>query len=96
MELLWAAPGSVKLNPLPFLFAPGTAVVGYLFDGWNGSVMALGVWAVVVATGTAIGLSRKRHALRKTLHPVKPTSDAAPASAQPDLFEHRNQRSQGF
>jgi len=44
----------MQINPLPFLFVPGVAGVGYALGGITGMGAALLVWAAVVTMATAI------------------------------------------
>lgn len=47
---------AMTLNPLPFVFAPGLAAVGYVFGGVAGAVAALLAWGVIVVMATACAL----------------------------------------
>ena len=42
----------VRVNPIPWLFAPGIALAGYLVGGVRGAVQALAGWAVIVTAAT--------------------------------------------
>jgi hypothetical protein len=53
----------MRLNPLPFVFAPGVGVMGYLADGWPGAGYALLGWSAIVIAGTAL------HSWRHKFHP---------------------------
>jgi hypothetical protein len=44
----------MQINPLPFLFVPGMAGVGYALGGIAGVGAALLIWAGVVMLATAI------------------------------------------
>jgi len=44
----------MQINPLPILFVPGVAGVGYALGGITGVGAALLVWAAVVTLATAI------------------------------------------
>lgn len=44
----------MQINPLPFLFVPGVAGVGYALGGVTGVGAALLVWAAMVTLATAI------------------------------------------
>lgn len=50
----------IRLNPLPWLFAPGAALAGFLLDGPPGAVRALGLWTAVVAAATVWVIVRRR------------------------------------
>lgn len=50
----------IRLNPIPWLFAPGIALGGWLFDGVPGAVQALGGWIAIVAMATAWVVVRRR------------------------------------
>ena len=43
----------MSFNPLPFLFAPGVAGVGYALAGLAGAVAALLGWTAIVVLATA-------------------------------------------
>ena len=52
----------IRLNPIPWLFAPGIALVGWLYDGPTGAAQALAGWAGLVTAATvwvnaAIGMA---------------------------------------
>jgi hypothetical protein len=42
----------MRINPLPFVFAPGVALAGYLLGGAHGCWIALLAWSAIVAVGT--------------------------------------------
>jgi hypothetical protein len=50
----------IRLNPIPWLFAPGIALAGWLFDGVPGAARALGIWIAIVALATAWVVVRRR------------------------------------
>lgn len=50
----------IRLNPIPWLFAPGIALAGYLLDGPSGAVTALGAWTSIVSVGTIWVVARRR------------------------------------
>ena len=51
----------MRLNPLPFVFAPGVALAGVVVDGWRGAQIATLVWTAIVALATlAAFFMRKR------------------------------------
>jgi hypothetical protein len=43
---------AMRINPLPFIFAPGVALGGYLVDGLHGTWVALLGWSAIVLAGT--------------------------------------------
>jgi len=43
----------MSFNPLPFLFAPGVAGIGYALGGLAGAVAALLGWTAIVVLATA-------------------------------------------
>lgn len=50
----------IRLNPIPWLFAPGIALAGYLLDGPFGVVKALGAWTGIVSAATIWVVARRR------------------------------------
>lgn len=42
----------MRINPLPFVFAPGVALAGFLVAGADGALLATLVWTAIVALGT--------------------------------------------
>jgi len=50
----------IRLNPIPWLFAPGIALAGYLVDGFSGAVKALVGWVVIVTAATIWVIVRRR------------------------------------
>jgi hypothetical protein len=50
----------IRLNPIPWLFAPGIALAGYLLDGPAGAAKALGGWTGVVSAATLWVVVRRR------------------------------------
>jgi len=50
----------VRVNPIPWLFAPGIALAGYLVGGVRGAVQALAGWAVIVTAATVWVVLRRR------------------------------------
>ena len=42
----------IRLNPIPWLFAPGVAFTGYLFGGLPGAAKALAAWIAIVLAAT--------------------------------------------
>ena len=58
----------MRLNPLPFVPAPGVAVWGYVLGGGNGTMLALGCWAATVSTATLIVISREAMRRRRGDH----------------------------
>jgi hypothetical protein len=51
----------MRINPVPFLFAPGAAVAGYLVAEWRGALIGTIIWTALVALATFIAfLARKR------------------------------------
>jgi membrane associated rhomboid family serine protease len=55
----------MTLNPLPFLFLPGTALLGYLIGGGYGCLLGIAAWGAVVGLGTAILCMRIRRETMK-------------------------------
>jgi hypothetical protein len=51
----------IRLNPIPWLFAPGIALAGWLFDGAPGAARALAIWIAIVALATAWVVVRRRY-----------------------------------
>ena len=43
---------AMRINPLPFVFAPGLALAGYLVAGGHGALLAAFVWTAIVTAGT--------------------------------------------
>jgi hypothetical protein len=51
----------MRINPVPFLFAPGAALAGYFVAEWRGALIATIVWTALVVIATFIAfLARKR------------------------------------
>ncbi|WP_280156290.1 hypothetical protein [Piscinibacter sp. XHJ-5] len=50
----------IRLNPLPWLFAPGIALAGWLIDGAPGAVKALVGWVLIVSAATLWVILRRR------------------------------------
>jgi hypothetical protein len=50
----------IRLNPIPWLFAPGIALGGWFYDGVSGAVQALALWAAVVSAATVWVIVRRR------------------------------------
>jgi hypothetical protein len=50
----------VRVNPIPWLFAPGIALAGYLVGGVRGAVQALVGWAAIVTAATVWVILRRR------------------------------------
>ena len=65
-------PGVIRLNPIPWLFAPGIALAGYLFDGPPGAAKAVGAWVGVVGAATIWVVVRRRW------RPHPPEQDSIP------------------
>jgi hypothetical protein len=42
----------MRINLLPFVFAPGVALAGYLVAGGHGALLATLCWTAIVALGT--------------------------------------------
>jgi hypothetical protein len=42
----------MRINPLPFVFAPGVVRAGYLVAGGHGALLAALAWTGIVAAGT--------------------------------------------
>jgi len=42
----------MRINPLPFVFAPGVALAGYLIAGGHGALLAAFAWTAIVTAGT--------------------------------------------
>ena len=52
----------MRVNPLPFVFAPGVALAGALVAGARGMWVALFAWTLLVALATFTAwLRRPRH-----------------------------------
>lgn len=50
----------MTINPVPFLFAPGAASLGYWLSGGYGAVVGLSAWAAVVGVATCISFCVRR------------------------------------
>jgi len=50
----------MHINPLPFVFAPGVALAGYLLAGGYGALLATLCWTAIVAVGTLCAWLRHR------------------------------------
>lgn len=50
----------MRLNPVPFVFAPGAILTGYLVSGGAGVLVGLGLWGGVVAGATYASYRRHR------------------------------------
>ena len=50
----------IRLNPIPWLFAPGVAMGGWFYDGATAAVQALAGWAAVVIAATVWVIVRRR------------------------------------
>jgi hypothetical protein len=50
----------IRLNPIPWLFAPGIALAGYAIDGTSGAARALAGWAALVTAATVWVILRRR------------------------------------
>ena len=48
----------MRFNPLPFVFAPGLGLVGYLVGGLTGAEGTLAAWALVVGAASVWTLAR--------------------------------------
>ena len=59
----------IRLNPIPWLFAPGIALAGYVIDGRSGAAQALAGWTAIVAAATVWVILRRR------FWPDKPESE---------------------
>jgi hypothetical protein len=49
----------MHLNPLPFVFAPGVLLAGYLLGGAHGTVLAGLLWTVIVSAATLCAFLRR-------------------------------------
>lgn len=52
----------MRINPVPFLFAPGAALLGYWVSGGHGAAIGLSAWGALVGTATYISLRLRKHA----------------------------------
>jgi hypothetical protein len=43
---------AMRINPLPFVFAPGVVLAGYLVAGGHGALLAALAWTAIVTAGT--------------------------------------------
>ena len=59
----------IRLNPIPWLFAPGIALAGWFIDGASGVAQALAGWAALVTAATVWVILRRR------FWPDKPESE---------------------
>ena len=50
----------IRLNPVPWLFAPGIALAGWFIDGTSGAVKALVGWTAIVTAATIWVILRRR------------------------------------
>ena len=50
----------IRLNPVPWLFAPGIALAGWLIDGASGAAKALAGWVAIVIAATIWVIVRRR------------------------------------
>jgi hypothetical protein len=50
----------IRLNPIPWLFAPGIAFAGWFIDGTSGAAKALAAWVAIVAAATIWVILRRR------------------------------------
>ena len=50
----------VRLNPIPWLFAPGIALGGYLLGGVPGALNALATWLTIVTAATIWVVIRRK------------------------------------
>jgi hypothetical protein len=50
----------IRLNPIPWILAPGIGLAGWLLGGASGAAQALGGWAAVVTAATAWVVVRRR------------------------------------
>jgi hypothetical protein len=71
-------PEVIRLNPIPWLFAPGVALGGWLLDGAPGAARALGGWAAIVAAATLWVVVRRR------FWPDDPADSETEESARPN------------
>jgi hypothetical protein len=51
----------MRFNPLPFVFAPGIGLAGYLLGGLPGAQNALAAWALVIGASSVWTLLRGPH-----------------------------------
>ena len=49
---------AMRLNPLPFVFAPGVVLAGWLAAGGPGALLALLAWSAIVSAGTFVAWLR--------------------------------------
>jgi len=59
--------GIVRINPVPFVLAPGIGLTGFVFGGLAGAGCALLGWTVAVAVATTCVVLRR--ALRGSERP---------------------------
>jgi hypothetical protein len=50
----------IRLNPVPWLFAPGVALAGWFMDGMSGAGKALAAWVAIVTAATVWVILRRR------------------------------------
>lgn len=50
----------IRLNPVPWLFAPGVALAGWFIDGMSGAGKALAAWVAIVTAATLWVILRRR------------------------------------
>ena len=48
----------MRFNPLPFVFAPGLGLVGYMAGGLTGAEGVLAAWALLVGAASVWTLAR--------------------------------------
>ena len=49
---------AMRFNPLPFVFAPGIGVVGYVLGGVGGAQSALAAWLLLISAASVWTLAR--------------------------------------
>ena len=49
----------MRINPLPFIFAPGAALAGYVVNGAHGAWLGGLAWTVIVALATLSAFVRR-------------------------------------
>jgi hypothetical protein len=50
----------IRLNPVPWLFAPGVALAGWVMVGMSGAGKALAAWVAIVTAATVWVILRRR------------------------------------
>lgn len=51
----------MRFNPLPFVFAPGIGLAGYVFGGLEGAQNALAAWLLLMGAASVWTLARGPH-----------------------------------